>query len=101
MRRLWKKAPFAVFYGVGSSIALGVAAFLVTSLLFAATHYQNYFLQHEGIESIIVFCFYVMSGLILGWFRWRSGNTTVSIIGHILMNLLVNEAPVVASALLP
>ena len=28
-----------------------------------------------------------MLGLVLGWFRWASGSTTLTIIMHVLINL--------------
>jgi len=56
-----------------------VAAVVLISLLWAAMHLQQY-------PVAIVAQIFVI-GLVLGWMRWRSGSTWVTIVLHVLVNL--------------
>ncbi len=72
------------------------AAFLITSLYFAGMHYR-YFLAN-GVFFLGTFSIYLISGMAFGWLRWRSGNTTATIIPHVFGNLYIYVAPVIAAA---
>jgi membrane protease YdiL (CAAX protease family) len=72
------------------------AAFLITSLYFAGMHYRYFFAN--GVFFPGTFGIYLVSGMTLGWLRWRSGNTTATIIPHWLGNLYIELAPVIAAA---
>lgn len=50
----------------------------VTSLLFALAH-----VQYDGFVMVQVFAF----GLLLGWMRWASGSTALTMVLHALVNL--------------
>ncbi|HEY2138252.1 MAG TPA: CPBP family intramembrane glutamic endopeptidase [Xanthobacteraceae bacterium] len=56
----------------------GVVAVAVISLLWAALH-----VQYDPVGMTQVF----LSGLLLGWIRWRSGSTLLTIVLHLLVNL--------------
>jgi membrane protease YdiL (CAAX protease family) len=58
--------------------ARGVLAILVIALLWSALHVQY---DWFGIAQVFLI------GLVLGWVRWRSGSTTLTIVLHILVNL--------------
>ena len=56
----------------------GVVAVVVITLLWAAMHVQY---DWFGIGQVFV------TGLVLGWIRWRSGSTSLTIVLHVLVNL--------------
>lgn len=56
----------------------GVIAVVVISLIWAGMHVQYDWL---GIGQVFV------TGLLLGWIRWRSGSTWLTIVLHMLVNL--------------
>ena len=56
----------------------GAAAIAVISLLWSLLHVQYAWFQIGQIFLI---------GLILGWIRWRSGSTSLTMLLHILVNL--------------
>jgi hypothetical protein len=59
--------------------ARGVVAVAMISLLWAAMHLQQY--------SVAIVAQIFVIGLVLGWMRWRSGSTWVTIVLHVLVNL--------------
>lgn len=73
-----------------------LAAFLITSLYFAGMHYRYFFAN--GVFFPGTFGLYLVSGMAFGWLRWRSGNTTATIIPHFVGNLYIELAPVIAAA---
>lgn len=73
-----------------------LAAFLITSLYFAGMHYRYFFAN--GVFFPGTFGIYLVTGMAFGWLRWRSGNTTATIIPHFLGNLYIELAPVIAAA---
>lgn len=73
-----------------------LAAFLITSLYFAGMHYRYFFAN--GTIYPGTFGIYLVSGMAFGWLRWRSGNTTATIIPHCLGNLYIEAAPLIAAA---
>jgi membrane protease YdiL (CAAX protease family) len=73
-----------------------LAAFLITSLYFASMHYRYFFAN--GVFFPGTFGIYLVSGMAFGWLRWRSGNTTATIIPHFVGNLYIESAPVIAAA---
>jgi membrane protease YdiL (CAAX protease family) len=75
-----------------------LAAFLVTSLFFAAIHFRYFFKWDTGQVFLGTFGLYVIAGLLYGWLRWRSGNTTATIIPHAVDNLYIQFSAVIASA---
>ena len=56
----------------------GVVAVLVITLIWSAMHVQY---DLFGITQVFV------TGLVLGWIRWRSGSTALTILLHMLVNL--------------
>jgi membrane protease YdiL (CAAX protease family) len=72
------------------------AAFLITSLYFAGMHYRYFFAS--GTIYPGTFGIYLAIGMIFGWLRWRSGNTMATIIPHLVSNLYIELAPVIAAA---
>ena len=64
-----------------------VAALVVTSLYFAGMHY-SYYVRSTGIDNGR-FVNYLITAFLLGWLRWRSSTSTVSIIAHCIDNLWV------------
>lgn len=68
-----------VFRGWARSSATVPAAIVVSSLLWAVMH-----LQYDWYDIGQVFCI----GLLLGWLRWRSGSTTLTLILHAFINLV-------------
>ncbi len=75
-----------------------IAALLVTSIFFTALHYR-YFLDFDHEKFYVgTFGIYVIAGLMYGWLRWRSGNTTSTIIPHFFDNLYIQLSPIIASA---
>jgi membrane protease YdiL (CAAX protease family) len=75
------------------------AAFLLTTVLFAAMHY-NYWMPDGVVDPASVVQYLVVSS-ILGALRWRSGGTTVPIIAHALDNAGLKIAVVVLSVFFP
>jgi membrane protease YdiL (CAAX protease family) len=73
--------------GVANSRLGATGALWVTSLAFAAVHYDYYLV--DGVLNPIGFVSYVISGLIFGWVRWRSGSTIASMIVHSFNNVWV------------
>jgi membrane protease YdiL (CAAX protease family) len=64
--RGWLRAPRDAWPVIGA-----------TALLFAAVHVQYDF---DVIVQVFVF------GLLLGWFRWASGSTILTMLMHALIN---------------
>jgi membrane protease YdiL (CAAX protease family) len=58
--------------------ARGVLAIAVISLLWSLMH-----VQYTWVLMVQIF----MIGLILGWIRWRSGSTLLTIVLHVIVNL--------------
>lgn len=56
----------------------GAAAVVVITLMWAGLHVQY---DWFGIGQVFV------TGLLLGWLRWRSGSTLLTIVLHVLVNL--------------
>lgn len=75
------------------------AAFLVTTLLFAAMHY-SYWMPGGIIEPQSVIQYLLMSS-IFGALRWRSGGTIVPMIAHGVSNASLNISVMVTSAFVP
>jgi hypothetical protein len=73
-----------------------LAALVVTSLCFAGMHY-SYYVRGTEIDPF-GFVDYLIVAFLLGWLRWRSGTSTVSIIAHCIDNLWVCLPAVIASA---
>jgi len=72
------------------------AAFSITSLYFAGMHYRYFFAN--GTIYPGTFGIYLLIGMIFGWLRWRSGNTTATIIPHLVSNLYIELVPIIAAA---
>ena len=88
---LWFTLAIVVVAPIGEEIAFrgflyrGLArpgreipAIVVIAAAWALLH-----IQYDWIGMLQIF----MLGLVLGWFRWASGSTTLSIVMHILINL--------------
>jgi len=73
-----------------------VAALVVTSLYFAGMHY-GYYIKGTEIDPF-GFVDYLITAFLLGWLRWRSGTSTVSIVAHCIDNMWVYLPAVIASA---
>ena len=58
--------------------ARGVVAIVVIALVWAGMHVQY---DWFGISQVF------LTGLVLGWLRWRSGSTLLTILLHVLVNL--------------
>jgi len=58
--------------------ARGVIAIVVIALVWAGMHVQY---DWFGIGQVF------LTGLVLGWLRWRSGSTLLTILLHVLVNL--------------
>jgi uncharacterized protein len=67
-----------LFRGWVSPGLRGVAAVVVITLLWSVQHIQY---DWFGISQVFV------TGLLLGWIRWRSGSTSLTILLHMLVNL--------------
>ena len=67
-----------LFRGWVTSDQYGVFAVIVISQLWAALH-----VQYDWVGVAQVF----LTGLVLGWTRWRSGSTLLTILLHLLVNL--------------
>lgn len=74
------------------------AAFVVTTLTFAAMHY-NYWMRDGVVDPAAVVQYLVLSS-IFGWLRWRSGGTIVPMIAHALDNAALRISVIVLSAVL-
>lgn len=83
-----------VWYGVQYRLG-NWAAFLITILLFAGAHYQ-YWAPGGQIDPGSVVQYVVVSA-IFGWLRWRSGNTVVSTIAHVVDNGILRIMVIVVS----
>jgi hypothetical protein len=57
--------------------------FLVTPILMITLLWSAMHIQYEWFGLVQVF----LTGLILGWLRWRSGSTSLTIVLHVLVNL--------------
>jgi len=84
--------------GVQSRFGNGVA-FLVTTALFAAMHY-DYWMAGGSVNYAVVVQ-YLFSSAIFGWLRWQSGGTVVPMIAHALDNAGLKVSQVVLSAFSP
>lgn len=69
-----------LFRGLAASFLGPVATILITSAAFTALH-----VQYDWYGRLQVFSL----GLLLGWLRWRSGSTTLTILLHALVNFTV------------
>src|SRR6195256_1103604 len=58
--------------------ARGIVAIVVIALVWAGMHVQS---DWFGIGQVF------LTGLVLGWLRWRSGSTLLTILLHVLVNL--------------
>jgi uncharacterized protein len=67
-----------LFRGWVTPDARGVAAVVVITLLWAGQHLQY---DWFGIGQVF------LTGLVLGWVRWRSNSTLLTIVLHMLVNL--------------
>jgi membrane protease YdiL (CAAX protease family) len=74
-------------------------AFLVTTVLFAAMHY-NYWMA-GGEVSWPGVAQYLVASSILGWLRWRSGGAVAPMIAHSLDNSGLTISQMVLSAIAP
>jgi membrane protease YdiL (CAAX protease family) len=87
---LWRGVQFR--YGNG-------AAFLVTTLLFAAMHY-NYWMPGGVLDPASVVQ-YLVASAVFGWMRWTSGGTVAPMIAHALDNAGLKISQIVLSAVVP
>ena len=84
-----EEAIYRGFLYRGWSQALGpLGAIVLTSALFGATHLQYSWL---GMLDVAV------SGLFLGWLRWRSGSIIPPILAHATMNVVALIALLIAA----
>jgi len=67
-----------LFRGWAGPGARGVVAIVVIALVWAGMHVQY---DWFGISQVF------LTGLVLGWLRWRSGSTLLTILLHVLVNL--------------
>jgi membrane protease YdiL (CAAX protease family) len=87
----WFLLAVVVFAPVGEEIAFRgflfrgllrpgreIHAIVIVALAWSLLHFQYDWL---GVAQIFLI------GLVLGWFRWASGSTTVTIVMHVLINL--------------
>jgi membrane protease YdiL (CAAX protease family) len=77
-----------LFRGWARSPATAPIAIVAISLLWAVLHIQY---DWFGIAQIVVI------GLVLGWLRWRSGSTLLTIFCHALINLGATIETVIVS----
>ena len=75
------------------------AAFALTSLLFAAIHYDYW--AAGGVVDPVSVVQYLVTSAIYGWVRWRGGSTIATMIVHGATNLSPRLIVVLMSALLP
>jgi membrane protease YdiL (CAAX protease family) len=73
------------------------AAFLVTTLLFAAMHYE-YWTPNGEIDPGVLIVQYLIPSSIFGAVRWRSGSTVTTIFAHALDNTSLRALPIVLAA---
>ena len=84
--------------GVQSRFGNGMA-FLVSTPLFAAMHY-DYWLAGGSVNYFAVGQ-YLVSSAVFGWLRWRSGGTIAPMIAHALDNAGLKVSQMVLSAFVP
>jgi membrane protease YdiL (CAAX protease family) len=68
-----------VFRGWAASSLGAPGTILMTALIFAVVH-----TQYDWFGMFQTFCM----GALFGWLRWRSGSTTLTIVLHMLINLM-------------
>lgn len=91
---------FRGFLWRGVQAQLGnLAAFLVTTLLFAAMHYGYW--MPDGVVDPASIIQYLMVSSILGGLRWHSGGTVAPMIAHAVNNSALPIMKVVLSAIAP
>ena len=81
-----------LYRGLAESWMRPVGAIVFTSLVWAAIH-----LQYDLFYMSIIF----LGGLLLGWLRWRTGSTTLTILLHAVMNLVATIEAVVKIEMMP
>jgi membrane protease YdiL (CAAX protease family) len=90
-----EESAFRGFLWRGVETRLGaVAAFLITSLCFTATHYPAFVDVKHWTVRYEVLVVYAVTALILGWLRWRSGSIATTMIVHGFLNFWMFAAPV-------
>jgi membrane protease YdiL (CAAX protease family) len=75
------------------------AAFLVSTLLFAAMHY-HYWMPDGGVDPGSIIQYLVLSS-IFGWLRWHSGGTVSPMVAHALSNSALPILKIVLSGIAP
>jgi uncharacterized protein len=80
--------------GLASSRIGNTGALIISSLFFAAVHYDYYFQNGTFIPA--AFLSPLLSGLLFGWMRWRTGSTIAAMIAHATMNTALNVGTVIA-----
>jgi membrane protease YdiL (CAAX protease family) len=97
---LVEESFFRGFLWRGLQLRLGnVGTLLLTSIVFAAMHY-NYYIQ-DGVADPVSIVQYLVAGLVLGGLRWHSGGSTVPMIVHAVSNVWVSAQVVLLAALVP
>jgi hypothetical protein len=92
---------FRGFFWYGVTFRLGRwPAYILTSLLFAAMHY-NYWMPNGHFYPAILVIHYLIPSLIFGAVRWRSGSTVASVVAHGLDNAALRMLPMVLAGLSP
>ncbi|MFL5105359.1 MAG: CPBP family intramembrane glutamic endopeptidase [Xanthobacteraceae bacterium] len=71
-----------LFRGWAASRPGVTGTILLTALTFAAVHGQ-----YDWFDALQVFCL----GALFGWLRWRSCSTTLTIVLHMMVNLLATS----------
>ena len=87
---LWRGVEFR--FGKG-------AAFVVTTVLFAAIHYSYW--MPDGVVSVGAVVQYLVSSAVFGALRWRSGGTIAPMIAHALDNGALRICQMVLAAIVP
>jgi hypothetical protein len=80
--------------GLAASRLGNAGAWLLTSMLFAASHY-DYYIQDGHFSPGPLIGFFI-SGLVLGVVRWCTGSTIASMITHSLSNIALSVLTVLA-----
>jgi len=80
--------------GLAASRLGNGGAWLLTSVFFAAIHYRYYIQDGQFVPGPLIGAF--ISGLLLGFVRWRSGSTIASMITHSLSNIALSVLTVLA-----
>lgn len=75
-----------LYRGLAESWLRPLGAVLVTSAAWASIH-----LQYDWMGMATIFA----AGLFLGWLRWRTGSTTLTILIHAVMNLVATIEAIV------